>query len=334
MAVIKVGSLIADIRGKVGTNVFSRCQGGAIVRDVGSWVQPDNAAQGDVRDTIEALSKAWSSTLTEAQRESWRTYAHVNPRPNRWGTLTLTNGYAAFIRHNFHSYLDLSALQFASAPTSYGLHPPIVTVKVQQNGALSVTGSVTPDCTGTYVPGGQYNSHPYWERADNAYHIWHHATGNWYWLSAVLGVTGANYWSATYPVAASWNDGGGSTGHPASAWSYSASLAKITTPPANYVPPPAGLNLYMYSGIPLNEGRSYYSGPFLYWTHLAAAIAAVAATTWLRWTWPTRSVEPPWTWPADGSGTARGYALAQDTVTGSISTKHFFIPTFGSLTPW
>jgi uncharacterized protein (DUF2461 family) len=111
MAVIKAGALISDIRGKVGTNVFSRCQGGLIIRDVGCWVQPDNELQQAVRDTIEALSQAWSSTLTDAERSAWKAYARTNPRPNRWGTLSLTNGYAAFIRHNFYSYLDTESLQ-------------------------------------------------------------------------------------------------------------------------------------------------------------------------------------------------------------------------------
>jgi len=334
MAIIKAGSLVADIRGKVGTNVFSRNQGGAIVRDVGTWVQPDNENQVAIRDAIEALSKAWSSTLTVSQRATWKNYAATNPRPNRWGTNSLVNGYSTFLRHNFHSYVDKEALQFASAPTSNPIHPPAVTMKVQQNAAIVMTGELDPDATGTYVPGGQYNGHPYWIRAlpSAGWYIWHDSA-QWI-LSIGLNNYGEFFWTALpHILPGSWEpnfEGEFGEGY----WSYYASLARITTPPSNYASPPAGLTLYLYSGIPLNAGRSYYSGPWLHLETLAPAIAAVVATTWRRWTWPTRSVEPPWTWPADGSGSARFYAIAQDAITGSISTKHISTPTFGSLTPW
>lgn len=334
MAVIKAGALIADIRGKVGTNVFSRNQGGAIVRDLGTWAQPDTDAQTECRNTLEDLAVAWSSTLTEAQREAWRTYAVTNPRPNRWGVRSLTNGYVTFIRHNFHSYLDTSALQFPTAPTAGGIHPPGLVIKVQQNGCLSITGALTPDVTGLYHPSGQYDGHPVWKWEDGDRFIWRRVAVNLWYLTTVIGAGWVNFWTCATLPGALWDPGGGGVGNGAGAWTYDSSLARITTPPTNYPTPPAGLTLYLYSGKPLNEGRIYYSGPFVNLTRLAPAIAAVAATTWLRWTWPVHAIAPPWTWPADGSGTAQGYAVAQDAISGSISTKGRFYPMFGSLTPW
>lgn len=334
MAIIKAGSLVADIRGKVGTNVFSRNQGGAIVRDVGTWVQPDNENQVAIRAAIEALSKAWSSTLSEAQRGTWKAYAVSNPRPNRWGTNSLVNGYSTFLRHNFHSYVDQEALQFASAPTSNPIHPPSVTMKVQQNGALEVTGTLTPNVTGTYIPIGMYGVHPCWKLDSGNWWIWFNVSSGWWWITSELGTLTTYRWYRNGYVNGAFTASGSSNGLATSTWTYESSLARITTPPSNYASPPTGLTLYLYSGIPLNAGRSYYSGPWLHLETLAPAIAAVVATTWRCWTWPTRSVEPPWTWPADGSGSARFYAIAQDAITGSISTKHISTPTFGSLTPW
>lgn len=334
MAVIKAGSLIADIRGKVGTNVFSRGQGGATVRDVGSWVQPDNEAQQSVRDTIEALSQAWSSTLTAADRKTWRSYAKTNPRPDQWGTRNLTNGYSAFVRHNFHSYQDTSVLQFNDAPTSNPIHPPAITLKVQQKAAIIIVGAISPAVDGTYIPDGQYDNHPCWRCTATTWEIWWSSSDLAWELSPGRGNLETQWWFTDTLDEGTWYPSYGEEGGPVGTWSYDASLVKITTPPVNYTPPPAGLTLYLYSGIPLAAGREYYSGPYLKLITLPPAIAAVAATTWQRWTWPTRSVEPPWTWPPDGSGSARAYAIAQDDVTGSISTKHILTPTFGSLTPW
>ena len=334
MAIIKAGALVADIRGKVGTNVFSRNQGGAIVRDVGTWVQPDNEAQQACRDAIEALSQAWSNTLSEANRQTWRAYATTNPRPNRWGTALLTNGYACFIRHNFQEYLDNPVVYYLSAPTSNPIHPPDVLIQVQQAGAILVEGSTTPDVTGLFTFWSVYEGHPYWAGPEYLFTLWYNPITSLWTISPGIEELGESWWTSPSLAVPTWTPHGNANGTPTSSWTYDASLAKLTTPPLNYPDPPDGLTLFLYTGIPLNAGRSYYSGPFRKWGKFAPYIAAIPCTTWLPWTWPTRSVEPPWTWPPDGSGSARFYAIAQDNVTGSMSTRRIGTPTFGSLTPW
>jgi len=76
---------------------------------------------------MSALTKTWSGTLTEDQRTAWRTYAHQHPQPNRWGKLTLTNGYTRFIQANFTRYRLGVELAFADAPSHPPLHPPTFT---------------------------------------------------------------------------------------------------------------------------------------------------------------------------------------------------------------
>jgi len=334
MAVIKTGSIVADIRGKIGDEVYTRGQGGAAVRSIGTWAQPDTDLQLAVRAIMVTLSGAWSSTLSEDQREQWRAYAHANPRPNRWGTLTQTSGYLAFVRHNFHAYREASTIIFPDAPTAPPLYPPNIGIKVQQDGALFVTGTLTPDATGTYYPAGEYAGHPYWQgsTAAGTWHIWYDA-GCWL-ITAALGDNENEQWYRTIQPTGTYAPSEGATGTATAAWSYAGSLAKFTFPPTNYPDPSPFLQLYTYSGKPLCAGRKYYNSP---WSILATFVPptpATSAAAWRRWTWPTRATGTPYAWPIDGSGTARAYAIIQDMLTGARSTRHLLTPEFGSLTPW
>jgi len=334
VALVKTGSLVSDISGKIGDDVYARNRGGLAVRTLGSWIQPDTPGQVSSRAAMSAISKAWSSFLTPGQRSAWWTYAATHPTPNRWGSRSITNGYAAYIRHNIRRFIDTDSLDFPDAPSSPPLHRPVVAVAVQADAAIVVTGSLSPDVTGTYLPAGEYSGHPYWMCTTPAgtYYIWK-AAGSWY-TTATLGTVAGTYWTHSAPAATTWYPQSGASGSPTPTWSYDASLARLTTPPDNYPDPPAGLSLYLYSGKPISAGVNYYQGP---WRHLAtitAPDAAAAGTLWLRWTWPVHATSPAYVWPGDGSGSARAYAVAQDTDTGAISQPQPLFPIIGSLTPW
>lgn len=139
MANIRAGSLVVDIRGRVGTEIYSRNSAGPIVRSAGSWVQPDTQRQLDARAVITALSQAWSGTLSDAQRKTWRTYGRQWPRPNKFGEVTITNGYLAFIRCNALHYRQYTALGFLVAPPAGPIHPPTFTFDVDAGEAGSLT---------------------------------------------------------------------------------------------------------------------------------------------------------------------------------------------------
>ena len=127
MATLRTGSVVADIRGKVGNEVYSRNHYGAFVRSVAEWIQPNTQRQLDARDVMIFVGPAWSSTLTEQQRNDWRSYAQQHPRPNRWGEYIQTSGYNNFVRTNSYRYRDAQAIDFPDAPTSPPLHPPTFT---------------------------------------------------------------------------------------------------------------------------------------------------------------------------------------------------------------
>lgn len=148
MAVIQTGSIVDDIRGSVGAETYGRNQGGLYVRTRTGPAGPPSADQDKSTAAITALSQYWSATLTDQQRDDWRKYAHQHPRPNRWGTLTITNGYNRFIAHNARIYRITTAVTYPSAPSRPPIHPPVFIIEE----ALS-TEWVTIDMTlANYLP--------------------------------------------------------------------------------------------------------------------------------------------------------------------------------------
>lgn len=321
MAVIKPGSIVADIRGRVGDNVFTRTQGGATVRSVGSWVQPDSDPQVLCRDTIEALSIGWSSTLTAAQRSAWKSYAELYPRPNRWGTLTQSSGYLAYIRHNAYAARTDGGIPYHDAPSAPPLHPPELALTVQPSGAIVVTGTLDPNVIGTYLPTGTYNNHPYWSGTVPA-GTWYISRGfsNWL-LSDVIGSHGPAWWIANGPAPYTWYNDGTATGLGTSAWNAAASIAMNHFAPANYPAPPAALRLYVFAGDSIHAGRNYYQGPWHYATRIIPAFSTTPVNYWF-----------PWPVILEAAHYTRAYAIAQDHTSRAMSTRAHTRPTTGNVT--
>ena len=121
---IQTGSIVSDIRGSIGDETYSRNQGGLYVKlRTGPTALP-NANQLAITAAMTALSQAWSGTLTDAQRETWQTYAKRYPKANQWGQRTLHNGYNRFVAVNFPKYVQSSAVAFESAPLAPPFNPP------------------------------------------------------------------------------------------------------------------------------------------------------------------------------------------------------------------
>lgn len=148
MASLLTSSIVADVRGKVGSEVYERNGAGNYVRTLGSWVQPDTQRQLDQRAAITALSQAWSGTLTEVQRASWKMYARQHPRVNKWGVRSNCSGYNRFVRANSYRYRQNSSIDYLVAPEGPPLHPPIFTFTADA-GADTLTVGLPP---GTYTP--------------------------------------------------------------------------------------------------------------------------------------------------------------------------------------
>ena len=124
MASIKPGTTVVDIRGKIGDLVYSRNNAGPFIRERIDPTPSSTQLQLDQRTLLTSISRAWSATLTEPQRKTWRQYARSWPRLNRWGQPSVNTGQCAFVRANAYIYRVNQTFPFTSAPPAGPLPPP------------------------------------------------------------------------------------------------------------------------------------------------------------------------------------------------------------------
>lgn len=196
MANVRPGSIVADIRGSVATETYSRNPGGLYVKVRKPPPYKNTDDQQAARGTLRALSKAWSGTLTEAQRTTWRAYAHQHPMPDKWGTPRPISGMSYFCRINSYHYRVYTVIQWLSAPTEGPIHPPTFTFSADAT-ADTVTIPVPP--AGYTPPPGQLRLWAFAGKPVSAGRNYFAAP--WRYLDDNLHVNGWTHdpWTVTYP---------------------------------------------------------------------------------------------------------------------------------------
>lgn len=127
MASIVLGSIVADIRGPVGSETYSRAQGGHTVRARSNPAQPSSGLRDQTQANFTAASQGWSGRLSAAQRTAWHAYGARYPRPNRWGESSIVSGYLAFVRCNC-ALKTINAAWWIDDPPELGMLPmPVFT---------------------------------------------------------------------------------------------------------------------------------------------------------------------------------------------------------------
>jgi hypothetical protein len=114
MAKLSYGTLIKDIRGKIGGVVFSQWKGIPFARLKPTtfrypWESELNSA---CRTSVDRLVKAWRDNLSQTQRDAWETYATYlatlttvyDKLPGRKDIGGTMSGYNAFILTNLLSF--------------------------------------------------------------------------------------------------------------------------------------------------------------------------------------------------------------------------------------
>lgn len=118
MAIIVPGPMIAEARGKMGGQVFSRNGGGMYVKGFAAPVNPSTALQQDVRSIWSILSNAWWDVLTAAQRTAWEDLAAANPQTNSLGQSITLSGLNMYMKFNQQRLVADKAREDA-APISF-----------------------------------------------------------------------------------------------------------------------------------------------------------------------------------------------------------------------
>src|SRR5882724_6355282 len=98
MASVLYGNGIIDARGSVGGTVMTRGRSGATHKAKTSPVQPPSSVRNVKQGIFVTASRAWSLTLSAADRAAWNAFALVNPSTNAFGAKAYLSGFQWFCK--------------------------------------------------------------------------------------------------------------------------------------------------------------------------------------------------------------------------------------------
>lgn len=140
MAIYKGTALVSQVIGKLGENIFQRWKNKLVVKDAEISVSnPNSARQIAIRDALEWSTKAFNTTLTDAQREQWEVYCRACR-----GFKKKPEGIRQIIDGNDGKYTGLDSLVrtnilLVSAGLTKVSAPPLSETPPQQPLTLSAT---------------------------------------------------------------------------------------------------------------------------------------------------------------------------------------------------
>ena len=144
MALITTGSIVTDLKGRLGGHVFQRTLGGLMVRTERSHVNPKLPFQLGQRNLLQQMLQIWNS-MSDTQRKAWDVYAVFRGYPQRKNTGNTLSGQMCFVKENIlrqSGILPLLAIYSNIMQNPVMLFPPpqlnVVSV-VNTAGVLSVT---------------------------------------------------------------------------------------------------------------------------------------------------------------------------------------------------
>jgi len=134
MARIEYTALVSSMRGKLNGNVLTRNKGGEVIRNKVTPINPRTSAQMLQRAYTSNIAKAWAGTLTDAQRQSWKSYGQTIGAKSIFGNNLILSGIATFQRIN-RIVLNSGGTLLTTAPIGQDV-PSIL--------SLALTASVGP----------------------------------------------------------------------------------------------------------------------------------------------------------------------------------------------
>lgn len=115
MALIKLGSIVTGISGKLGGQTFGSGRSGAYVRNTGSIARSPSKLQMNRRVAMGEISQIWK-TLTPSQRTAWNNGAAGLTYKNRLGEDKVPSGYQLFMQRN--AYLRMAGQNLVTIYTT------------------------------------------------------------------------------------------------------------------------------------------------------------------------------------------------------------------------
>jgi hypothetical protein len=96
----KIRPIHGEMSGSIAGNTFSRNRYGSYVRQRVKPKQPHSGSQCAARSLVTAVSKAWGSTLTDAQRALWGSFGATHPIKDGLGETRVLTGEAIYVQLN------------------------------------------------------------------------------------------------------------------------------------------------------------------------------------------------------------------------------------------
>lgn len=117
MANIRTGSIVSDIRGKVGTEIYSRNRGGAYVKAYAAPTNPNSPNQQVRRGYLAAAITGWTNLSTQ-DRNAWEVFSQTMRRKGVFENIPI-GGRATYISSSINR-LSTGGSEFFGPPV-----PPI-----------------------------------------------------------------------------------------------------------------------------------------------------------------------------------------------------------------
>lgn len=148
MANIRTGSIVADIRGKVGDEIYSRNRGGAYVKEYAVPTNPDTSHQ-QLRRTFTADAVAAWQALSDDEAQLWINYVNTSPFIANKYPGRKPSAFNVFVSR----YIVKEMIQDSRLPTP---NDPAFTANCEVAFNTLTTSSMTANFN--WVQGSEYNA--------------------------------------------------------------------------------------------------------------------------------------------------------------------------------
>lgn len=153
MAHVQYGTIVTNLKGKVGGNVFQGGKSGNIAKIKAATTHESKLTKADAGRIINTpqvtaeIAGLWR-LLTDAERASWDTNAVNFPAYNRFGEAYTPSGYQVFVTLNFQIKRLAGSLAY-TCPMPVTINPmPVFSIAQPDLTSLDVTwaGGIQTDC--------------------------------------------------------------------------------------------------------------------------------------------------------------------------------------------
>jgi len=148
MALITLGALASDIKGKVGGTVFQRSASGLVMRNERGHINKRTSTQITQRNSLSVIQAAWIN-LSNADRTAWDSYAIFRLLSQRKNPNAKLTGHQIFVKENLIRYTIstlVTGITTRIIETPYFNSPPeapTITEIENDAGALNVSTSAS-----------------------------------------------------------------------------------------------------------------------------------------------------------------------------------------------